>query len=98
MISDGESRLPDSMRSDLSVVLMAHPAEPPAVEMPPVIPGFQVRRPVLVFPGGMRVCVDAMSTDREAATWWADLAVQATYASIWHGNRSEDEREITKSE
>ncbi len=98
MISDDGSRSPNGARSDLHVVLMAHPAESAAIEMPPVVPGFQVRRPVLVFPGGMRVCIDALATDREAATWWADLAVQATYASIWHGNRSENERLASKDE
>ncbi len=61
--------------------LVVDPAEPPSVDVLLVGPGGKALMPVLVLPG-VRVCVDGLSTDIDAAEWWKDLGVAAIYASL----------------
>lgn len=83
-----ESRpVEDQGRSILSVALFAHPHEHATLERPPIRPDLHVLRPMLRLPTGMRICVDHTATDADAARWWSNLAVQATYAALWHQNR-----------
>ncbi len=62
--------------------LVVDPTEPPSVETVPLGPGGKASMPVLVLPGGVRVCVDAFAADIDALEWWKDLAVAALYASL----------------
>ncbi|WP_322770144.1 energy transducer TonB [Frankia sp. Cr1] len=64
------------------------PTDRARVELPPPGSEFFVLRPALVLPAGVQICVDLTSGDPEAATWWSSLAVEATYASLWHKKRN----------
>ncbi|WP_131765618.1 energy transducer TonB [Candidatus Protofrankia californiensis] len=85
--------IPNSRRSGgsgshFSGLLMADPAEPARVELPPPGSDLFILRPALVLPAGVQICVDLASADADAATWWSSLAVEATYASLWHKKRN----------
>ncbi|AEH10126.1 MULTISPECIES: hypothetical protein [Protofrankia] len=82
------SRRPGRSGSHFSGLLMAHLAESARVELPPPDSDLFILRPALVLPAGVQICVDIASTDADAATWWTSLAVEATYASLWHKKRN----------
>ncbi len=71
--------------------LVVDPAVPPSVDVVLVGPGGKPLMPVLVLPG-VRVCVDGLSTDTDAAEWFKDLAVAALYASLCYQFGSEPAR------
>ncbi len=62
--------------------LTVDPTVPPSVETVPVGPGGKASAPVLVLPGGVRICVDGFAADIDAVEWFKDLAVAALYASL----------------
>ncbi len=66
-----------------SAPLVVDPAEPASVETVPAGPGGAARVAVLVLPG-VRVCVDASSTDVDAARWWHELGVAALLAAMYY--------------
>jgi hypothetical protein len=68
----------DRIRSLLSVSLIVDPAEPAELDQPPASPTYFVLRPSVVFPGGLRVRVDSLHSDADAAACWKGVAVQAT--------------------
>nr|MDT0665214.1 hypothetical protein [Micromonospora sp. DSM 115978] len=60
-------------------------AQVPAVRMPPRRIAHPVAAPALLLPGSdLTVCLDTTSGDQAAARWWTALAVEATYAALWH--------------
>ncbi len=62
--------------------LVVDPTESPSVETVPLGPGGKAQAPVLVLPGGVRICTDTFAADIDAVEWWKDLAVAALYASL----------------
>ncbi|WP_322751660.1 MULTISPECIES: hypothetical protein [unclassified Frankia] len=64
------------------------PADRARVELPPPGSDLFILRPALVLPAGVQIWVDLASGDADAATWWSSLAVEATYASLWHKIRN----------
>ncbi len=70
--------------------LVADPAELVSMETAPVGPDGEAFVPVLLLPGGLRLHVDASSTDLDAARWWHELGVAALLAAMHydeHGSR-----------
>ncbi len=84
---DGQTRC--GCQSAPCAPLVVDPAEPVSVEMVPVGLGGKARVPVLILPGGVRVCVDAFSVGEDAAEWWYDLGNAAMSASLCYLDGSE---------
>ncbi len=62
--------------------LVVDPTELASVGTVPVGPGGEALLPVLFLPGGLRIYVDASSTDIDDARWWHELGVAALLAAM----------------
>ena len=86
IVADGPSvRAPGSVPG---MALVVDPADQVHVDIVEVGPGKPTLIPVLVLPGGTRLYIDPCSTDDDAADWWTDLVVAASFGLLcYQGGR-----------
>ncbi len=89
MFPDREAAVAAGRPSGLSAVLTVNPAETAHVIEPPARSFAMPLRPMMVLPGGLRLCVDHNAPHAAAAQWWRLLGVACVYAAMWHDHHAE---------